>query len=101
MKKGLPQQTGQSSCDPFFDVDKNKSISCRTEFGAGWEFVAGYHSHTKSPKFSRNRDGENINTDENWTKENGPLYLGAPNGDVSKLDQQGNETNIPPPPPAK
>jgi RHS repeat-associated protein len=95
-KSGM-QQTGQSTCDPFFDVDKQKAVTCEGEFGSGWMLVAGYHSHTKSEVFSTNRPGENIATDQDWAETHGNLYLGSPSGNVSRMDGDGNITQIPEP----
>jgi RHS repeat-associated protein len=95
-KSGM-QQTGQSTCDPFFDVDKQKAVTCEGEFGSGWKLVAGYHSHTKSEVFSTNRPGENIATDQDWAETHGNLYLGSPSGNVSRMDGDGNITQIPEP----
>jgi RHS repeat-associated protein len=94
MDKAGMQQTGQSTCDPFFNVDKNQVVTCVTEFGEGWKFVAGYHSHTKAGGFSKKRPGENIVTDEDWASTYGDLYLGDPSGDVFRMDKKGNEFQI-------
>jgi RHS repeat-associated protein len=81
-------KTGSASCDPTYDYENEKNVSCAGTYGSGWEMVGAYHTHPSDTDFSK--------TDKIWPDNGYPYGKTTPNGKVEVWPPSGKPIVIRP-----